>query len=217
MLIASFFLTHKAFADTSCIPMYGGGTDCGTDNVSIEKDVVNPTTNTDVHDLGITDAHFAPGQTITFHITIRNNQATTLSRATVIDTFPQYMTYLSGGGNYDTYKRTLTFSVGNIAPNASQTFTVTGTVRADQLPSSQTFCMNNLASVTIDNNQSAQDSSQFCVQPTAAPGTTTTTLNTPPQVISSPATGPETLPLAGLLAMGGLGIFIKRLARKEHY
>lgn len=208
MAFTLLFLTLPAFADTNCQPVYGGGQTCTTGVITIEKDVVNPQTNNDVHDLGINDPAFSPGQTVTFHITVRNIGNNNISSATVQDIFPSYLAYHSGPGNFDNNSQTLTFQIGNLEPNQAQTFTVTGTiVAASQLPQNQATCVINQAMVRTNDNQTAQDSSQFCIQ--------TGVSNAPspsvaiPQVIQTPATGASVFAWGLLIPMGITGLFLR--------
>lgn len=213
MILASILtVVSPAFADTNCQPVYGGGQTCTTGVITIEKDVVNPRTNSDVHDLGVNDPQFRPGQNIVFHITVRNTGSATISSATVKDAFPQYLNFLSGPGNFDGNARMLTFQVGNLGPNQSQTFTVMGTiVPSSQLPQNQSTCIINQASVNTNDNQFAQDSSQFCMQ-TASSLTPVPTFSQP-QVITSPATGASGLLLSLLIPLGFAGYFLQKITK----
>lgn len=213
MVIATMIALPKPiYADTTCQPIYGGGQTCVSSAVSIEKDVVNPGTNNDVHDLGVNDPAFRAGDTVTFHITVRNTGSNTISNATVTDTFPSFLNFINGPGTFNTAKKTLTFTIGNLAPNQSQTFTVTGRIAdVSQLPAVQPNCFTNQAVVITVDHQSAQDSSQFCVQPSISP---TVTL-APPQVIQTPATGASSLLLTLLLPIGISGYFIQSFAKRS--
>ena len=213
MILASIFtIVSPAFADTNCQPVYGGGQTCTTGVITIEKDVVNPQTNNDVHDLGVSDPQFRPGQNVVFHITVRNTGSATISSATVKDTFPQYLNFLNGPGNFDGNAKVLTFQVGNLGPNQSQTFTVMGTVvPASQLPANQSTCVINQASVSTNDNQFAQDSSQFCIQ-TASVLTPVPTY-AQPQVVTSPATGASGILLSLLFPRGFAGYFLQKTTR----
>lgn len=213
MILASILtIVPPAFADTNCQPVYGGGQTCTTGVITIEKDVVNPQTNNDVHDLGVNDPQFHPGQNVVFHITVRNTGSANIGSATVKDTFPQYLNFLSGPGNFDGSAKVLTFPIGNLGPNQSQTFTVMGTVvPTSQLPANQSTCIINQASVSTNDNQFAQDSSQFCIQ--TASGLTPVPTFSQPQVITSPATGASGLLLSLLVPLGFAGYFLQKTTK----
>lgn len=205
-------LPQQIFADTACQPIYGGGQSCVSSNVSIEKDVVNPATNTDVHDLGQNDPLFHGGDTVIFHITIRNTGSNQMGGATVTDTFPQYLTFASGPGTFDPGTGSLSFQIGPLAPNQSATYTVMGkVVDASQLPSVQPNCVVNEAVVVTNDQQSAQDSSQFCL---AAPSVSVSSV-APPQVIQTPATGASSIATLLLLPLGITGYVVQRFAKRR--
>lgn len=214
MLIAGIVtLTPKAYADTTCQPIYGGGQTCTSTSISIEKDVVNPVTNNDVHDLGINDPNFHPGDTVTFHITIQNTGTNNISSLTVKDIFPSVLQFVNGPGSFDNSSQTLTFQVGGLATNQSQTFTVMGTVR-NPLPNNQSTCTVNQAIVTTNTNASAQDSSQFCVQAVSAGISPTLTPFATPQVISTPATGASPMWLL-LIPLSIGGYFLQKQTKRR--
>lgn len=213
MVIASLSLfTPRAFADTSCQAIYGGGQTCTTSAISIEKDVVNPATDNDVHDLGVNDPAFHPGDTITFHITIQNTGSSNISSLTVKDIFPKGISFINGPGNFDPASNTLTFQVGGLATNQAQTFTIQAT--ANPISGTQISCMVNQAVVTTSDNASSQDSSQFCIQPAGVVSVTPTALATP-QPIQTPATGPSALLWGMLVPVGIGGYFLQKQARRK--
>ncbi len=218
MALASTLSIPKALADTGCMPIYGGGTTCPTNALTIQKNVVNPATNSDVHDLGIQDVKFNPGQIVTFHITITNTSSTTIQSATVQDNFPQFLTFQNGPGTFNTPSSRLTFQIGPIASGQSMTFSVTGVVMdTAAFPSSDIVCETNQASVE-QNGATSVDTSQFCIQPirNIAAVITPTPLAAPPQIATSPATGPNDILLSLLLPAGLTGFALLRFAKKGH-
>lgn len=223
-IMALTFFPTQTHADTACQQFYGGGQTCTTSAIRVEKDVVNPVTNNDVHDLGQADPNFLPNGTVTFHITIRNTGTNTVNRTTIVDSFPQFLTFATGPGAFATTTDALTFVVGALAPNQAQTFTVTGRIPdAAHLPPNQTSCVVNQVTATTDDQQIAQDSSQFCIQNGTALGAVSTnpTVVNPavaqPQVIQTPATGANPLLFLGLIATGAAGVALQKFARKEQY
>jgi hypothetical protein len=134
----------------------------------------------------------------------------------VSDVFPQYLTFSSGTGNFDSNTKTLTFEVDNLAVNEVRNFTILGkVVDSSQIPLAQgsVVCVVNQATATnLDNNsQTGQDNAQFCIEKIAAvtgfptfPSTTTIT--------TTPSTGPEAFVLIGLLPTGFAGWVLRRKA-----
>jgi uncharacterized repeat protein (TIGR01451 family) len=207
----------KSYADTSCQPIYGGGQTCvTTGNIGINKTVLNPQTNQFVDNLNINDPRYQPGSTVTFQIAVTNTGSSNISRMQVSDVFPQYLTFSSGTGNFDSNTKTLTFEVDNLAVNEVRNFTILGkVVDSSQIPLAQgsVVCVVNQATATnLDNNsQTGQDNAQFCIEKIAAvtgfptfPSTTTIT--------TTPSTGPEAFVLIGLLPTGFAGWVLRRKA-----
>lgn len=218
--IISLSLVSSASASTSCQPIYGGGETCvQVGNISINKTVQNPTTGSFVDNLSINDPKYSPTSTVNFQITVTNTGSGNISSTTVKDTFPNYVTFVSGPGNFDSNSKVLTFTVGNLAAGASQTFNVSAKV-ADQgaLPADQgVTCVINQASAVSNDNQQSSDNSQFCIEkPTQSAPTTKGGLKVfpAPKVVTTPATGPEMLPLIGLIPSGLFGLFLRKKASK---
>ncbi len=204
-LILPFIFVIPTYASGSCQPIYGGGQTCTSGAISIEKDVVNPASNNDVHDLGINDPRFHPGDIVTFHITLRNTGTASIDSATLIDTLPNFVTFNQGPGQFDSNAKTLTFSTTNIAPNQSQIFTVTAkVVGGNQLPNNN-LCVINQVKVTTSDNQTAQDSSQFCM--------TNNVAASPSPMSITPATGPEALSLISLFPTAIAGFMLRKYTK----
>lgn len=219
-------LVKPAFADTTCQPIYGGGQTCvQTGNIVINKTVQNPNSGGFVDNLGVNDPKFGPDQTVTFQLTVTNTGGSTLDKVTVKDTFPQFVSFLSGPGTFDANSKTLTFDVTSLAANETRTFTVSGKVAAsNDLPSDQmTTCVVN-QSKAIAGNQTSQDNAQFCLQkpgiaqptPTQAPTTKGgLPIMQPQPVKTTPPTGPEALALIGLLPAGLFGALLRKKAKRS--
>lgn len=239
IISATFFATTAltllaipAFADTSCQPIYGGGQTCvQTGNVSVNKTVMNPKTNSLVDNLGINDDKFGPEGVVTFQIAVTNTGSGKISRVQVRDIFPQYVDFAAGVGNFDGGSKVLSFDVNDLNANETRTFNIVGkVVKAENLPINQgTVCVVNQATakdVTNTGNPSI-DTAQLCIQKgivsqpqvVVQPGETTVIPSEtkggikvfPPQkTFTTPATGPEMLPLLALLPTGLLGAFLRK-------
>lgn len=223
--LLSFYTLREAsfspavFADTNCQPIYGGGQTCLQNNtILINKMVQNPETKGFVDNLSTNDARFSPGQSVLFQLIVTNTGSATLEKTTVTDTFPQFISFVSGDGIFDSKTNTFSFTVNTLLANESRTFTVSGRVASfSNLPQGIT-CVINLASATTNNNQVSRDNSQLCIQTTATvtqtPSQVTTKgglfVQSSPTINTAPATGPEMLPLLALIPSGIGGLLLRR-------
>ena len=208
----------KANADTVCQPIYGGGQSCVTStNLSINKKVQNPQDLSFVDNLGVNDPKYKPDQTVNFQITVTNTSGSTIGTVHVQDIFPQFVTFVSGPGNFDTNSKTLSFDLTNLASAESRTFSLQAkVVGSGLLPQDKgVVCVVNQATAT--NGGMATDNSQFCIEK-GVPAPVTTKGGIPvmpaPTIAKTPATGPEMLSLIGLIPMAGAGLFLRKKASK---
>ena len=218
LTIFSFTIPLKAFADTLCQPIYGGGQTCTTSsNISIDKKVLNPKTNSMVDNLGINDPRYQPNFIATFQIKIVNTGNSTLSKVDIKDIFPQYISFAGGDGSFDSNTKTVSISISNLNSNETRTFNVLGRIAAkDQLPQG-TVCVVNLATATADNSQTSQDNTQFCIEKNDAPAPVTKRgfpILSPVPVSVSPPTGPESLALFSLIPIALAGFFLRRKSKQ---
>ena len=205
-------IPDKTLADVSCQPIYGGGQTCtSSNNISIDKKVLNPKDNKMVDNLGINDPKYQPGFIVTFQIKVTNTGNGDFAKVNMKDIFPQYISYSNGPGNYDANTKILTFSLDNLKVNASKTFTIMGKVMDEKdIPfNNGSICVMNQAFVTTNTNQTAQDNTQFCIEkkngfPVMAASTPTKT----------PATGPESLALFSLIPTAITGWALRKYSRK---
>ncbi len=221
--IFSFVFAEKAFADISCQPIYGGGQSCvTTNNIIVNKTVLNPQTNQFVDNLSINDPKYQPGFITTFQISITNAGNNNISRIDVKDIFPQYVSFSSGDGTFDANTNTLTFSLNSLAPNETRAFSIIGrVVNAERIPVApgSVVCVVNQAIAMNTNSQSqvSQDNSQFCIEKKisgeqAFKGGFPVF---PPQTMTvSPSTGPQTSALFSLVSALGAGVFLRMLANR---
>lgn len=173
-----------------CTPIYGGGPTCTDTTIAIKSQVLNPSTNKFVDNLGSKDAKYEGGDTVTFQISLTNNSTKAVSKTIVKDSFPSVLTFVDGPGKYDKTKNMLTFEVDNLASKHTQLYTVTARVG-----SQNTFaqdCVINTVSALPSSGTIAQDSSQLCLG----------------KINTTPATGAESLLV--LLPTGLLGLLLKR-------
>lgn len=224
--IVSFVFPLKSFADTSCQPIYGGGQSCvTTNNIVVNKTVLNPQTNQFVDNLSINDAKYQPGFITTFQVSVTNTGNNNVSKIDVKDIFPQYVSFGSGAGTFDTSANTLSFSLTNLAPNETRTYGVVGRVfNTEQIPVTpgSVVCVVNQAIAMIGNANVSQDNAQLCIEKSLAVVAPVTTISkggfpvlSPVQTTSTPKTGPEALGLLALFPTGLMGWLMIRYADRK--
>lgn len=223
LAIFSFIVPSKSFADTSCQPIYGGGQSCiTTNNIVVNKTVLNPQTNQFVDNLSINDPKYQPGFITTFQISVTNTGKNNVSKIDVKDVFPQYVSFSSGAGTFDTNTNTLSFNLTDLAPSETRKFSILGRVfNTEQIPVApgSVVCVVNQAIAIVNNAIVSQDNAQLCIEKIVAPTTPVTTVTTtkggfpilaPVQITSSPSTGPEAIGLFALIPTGIAGWFLRK-------
>ncbi len=214
----SFFIFHlpRAFADTSCQPIYGGGQTCtSSKNIKINQTVLHPENNKLVDSLSVNDPKYEPGFITTFQITLTNTGNQTISKIKVTDIFPNYVNFSAGPGSFDNKTKTLTFEVENLKPNELRIYTIMGRVALEsQIPSDKgVICViNQTIAKNMDNtSEIAQDNSQFCLEKKTAVTVKSGFPVFPTSPISkTPSTGPEALVLFSLIPTGIAGWILRK-------
>lgn len=217
LLVGSLALAPKTYAD--CQEIYGGSQNCTTSyTFTVQKLVQVPgkSGGNYISNLSINDAKYAPNSTVNFQIKVTNTSSQTIPTITITDVFPQYLSYVSGGGNFDTNAKTLTFTVNNLGAGETKTFNVTGKLAdASLLPADQgVVCLINKANGTDNNGAVNSSSSQFCVEKQVL-GTSYPVYETKGGITATPATGPEMLPLMALIPGGLGGLLLRRKSIKK--
>jgi uncharacterized repeat protein (TIGR01451 family) len=202
------FLPGKAYAD--CQTVYGGGQNCTYSSFSLQKFVQVPGQSNFVSNL-YSNTPFALSQTVNFQIVVTNTGSENLSSVTMVDTFPQFVSFVAGPGSFNTNNNTLTFVVNNLNIGQSQTFNVSGKVANSGVPLGTPCVMNQVAG-TDNNGDTNAASSWFCIQ-NVINVTPTPVLLPVAQVKTTPPTGPEMLPLALLFPGGLAGLFLRKKSK----
>lgn len=222
-LLGTFYITNPfvSKADVSCQPIYGGGQTCVTsENLHVDKKILNPKTNKMVDNLGVKDQKFEPGTVVSFEINVKNTSDNVLKKVDVTDMFPDYLNFFSGTGSFDVNKKTLTFSIEDLKVNETKNIKVTGKVAdADQISIEQGIvCVVNqvMATNSDDSSESSQDNTQFCIEKKVS-GETKGGFPVLPitPVYSTPATGSESLVLFSLIPTGIAGWFLRKHSLKK--
>lgn len=218
-ILSIIFLTLLVIAlkpqavSADCTQIYGGGTSCPTYSFSIQKLVQKPGKGGGnfVNNLSINDPKYAPSQNVKFQVNIKNTGSETIPTLTVTDTFPQFVSYVSGPGNFDSNNKTLNFTISNLNSGQSVTYTIVGKIAdTNSMPSDQgIICLTNQVNGTDNNNNTDSASSQFCITKPVL-GTSIPQVLPAPKVIKTPATGPEMLPLIALLPAAFGGFILRR-------
>lgn len=204
--------TALAGGESNCQPVYGGGQTCETKiKFTINKLVQSPTKGGNyVENLTVNDPRYQAGSNINFKITVTNTGDKEINNLNVVDSFPQFLTFVSGVGNTNKGASQINFVIGKIAAGQTLEYVVTAKAAdAGQLPSGQAItCVTNKVAATADNGSTASDQSQVCIEKNIP--TTQPEIQPKPMIKNIPATGPETDILFGLVSTGALGMFLRR-------
>lgn len=199
------FVSGKSFAAFAVTP-----------SLSVHTTVLNPQTNSYADSLGLSDTMYHPGDTVVFHITIGNNGQSNENVATVENTLPDYVNFVSGPGNLDSNKKILSFTLVNIAPKTTRSFAVLGKIAdSNGLPTNQgIICVADKAVLKTTSAQPTQSSSSFCIQKDTQQPIPQTIYPAQSNLTKTPPTGPEETSFITIALSGIAGIFVKRLSRK---
>jgi hypothetical protein len=218
LLLGTGLLPTKALAE--CTQTYGGSQSCTSSNeFSIEKTVQTPgkVGGSYVDNLSINDPKYSPTSVVSFKILVKNTGSEIIPTLTISDTFPQFLSFVSGPGSFDSNSKKLTLTVTNLQPGQSQTYDVTGKVSESNLmPSDQgVICLVNQAQATDGSGATNTSSSQFCVEKSVLGSSQPQVFTTKGGITTTPATGPEMLPLMALIPGGLGGILLRRKSIKK--
>lgn len=204
------FAAGNGYGTSKCQVVYGGGEVCPEAiEFTIDKKVLSPTKGGSyVDNLGFNDPKFQANTDIAFRITIKNTGKNAISQLVVVDTLPQNVTFVSGAGNYNASNNTVTYTINNLPAGQTNEQTIVGRIAAiDKLPQDQgVICLTNKVNATDNNGNNASDNAAFCVE---KPVTTPQVFEKVP-VKTIPSTGPEMLPLLGLIPAGITGLFLRK-------
>ena len=211
LTVLTFFLPNKAFAD--CQALYGGGQTCTSYSFSLQKfvQVPNQSWGNFVNNLSINDPKFSLSQTVNFQIIVTNTGSNNISSVTIIDTFPQFVSFVAGPGSFNNSNNTLTFVVNNLNAGQSQTYNLSGKIANANVPQGIT-CVVNQAAGTDNNGDTNTASSQLCI--TNVPNVTPTPVILPvTKIKTTPPTGPEMLPIIGLIPAALSGLYLRKKSK----
>ena len=190
----------------SCDGAYGSN-NCFTD-ITVNKLVQNPTTRLYVDNLGANYDKFKAGQEIKFQILVKNTGRAKLNNIEVKDTLPPYIELVDGFGTFDANTKTLTISIDKLEVGEVRTLNLNAKIVDEKnLPLDQgVICTLNHVLVQSGGDTS-EDSTQFCIQHAVLGATT--------PITTTPATGPEMLPLLSLIPGGLAGLILRKKSYKS--
>lgn len=207
----------NAAGTSQCQIVYGGGQVCQEKvEFTIDKKVLQPTKGGSyVENLTVNDTRFNPEQEALFQITVKNTGSENIPTLTVTDNLPSYLVFKSGPGTYNSVNNTITYTFTNLAPGATNQQTIVTTiVNKDKLPQNQSVtCVNNNVRVNDNNGNTASDTASLCIETPVVNVTPTPMIYNKVPVKNIPNTGPEMLPLLGLIPAGIAGFVLRKKSR----
>jgi len=163
--VAFVAVVARPVAADVCTTQYGGTTTCQPSDLTVNKQVRNPSGNVFVENLTTTDHTFAPGTEVLYRLIVKNGSGETFDPVTIRDTLPPYLTFVAGPGTYDAASRVLEFKLEKMIAGEALTIEVlTKVVSADQFPTGKSlFCVTNYVEVRALNRFDS-DNTQVCLQ-----------------------------------------------------
>lgn len=220
ILVSGLLMAPSASASYAnpCQPIYGGGENCVTKGkVELDKKVQDPKSKEYVDNLSRSNTRYAPSQTINFKIVVTNTGDEKLGETTITDRIPDFVSFVSGPGDFDNASRTLTFKIFNLNPDESRSYTVTTkVVDSTNLPQNTGItCVVNHAEA-ISGNDFSDDNSGLCIQKVVTTATTKGGLPVMPAPVinETPATGPEMLSLLAMIPTALAGFLLRKKTSK---
>lgn len=154
-----------SFGAVSCVTQYGGQYGSGqvcvkTGELQINKEVFNPKLNKFVDNIPLTGndhSNFAPGEEVTFRLTIKNSGDNTLNNVQVNDTLPGFLQKIDG--------QEYSFEIPTLAVGESVTKEIKARfVGVAQLARDKmVICDNNVATAQAS-DKFDRDTAQVCVE-----------------------------------------------------
>lgn len=144
------------------------GTGIKLDNITIDKKVASPTKTKGgvvsfVDNLSSTDQRYAPGQTVTFKVKVKNTSDSAVENIMVRDVVPDFLEPVEGPGAFDKATRTVNYTIPKLSAGQEKEDTLTMQIVAQaKLPADKgLICLTNKAEVPSAN---ISDFSQFCIE-----------------------------------------------------
>lgn len=203
-LVVGLFTVNYVHAKDGCQPIFGGGENCKVSNkIKIDKKVQSPTNSSFSDNLG-SSVRFSTNDILNFQIIITNLTKNSLKNLEIKDNLPNYLTFVSGPGEFDSKTKTLTIKLTELKASESRKFVVVGKIDSTPNP----ICLTNFVEAKVG-NEKTDDNARFCL---------TGSVNDLPIVpglkgiSQTPATGPEMISILGLISAALAGIFLRKKA-----
>lgn len=214
--LAFITVAANAAGKSNCQVIYGGGEVCDKNiEFTLEKFVQKANKGGEyVENLNTNDPRFSANQEVAFKVIVKNVGQDNIESMTVTDTLPNYVTFVSGAGNYDNNSKKITFTIQNLGKNEQREFIiVTKVVENGALPTDKAInCVVNNVTAVANNGANAKDSSQFCIERTVETKPTPQVFEKTP-VKKIPETGAEIMVLAGLIPAGLAGFALRKKSK----
>lgn len=196
----------QASGNNCAVGMYGEKVGSCT-KITLDKKVQKPGSKDFVDGLSALDPKYHTNDTVNFQIVVQNVGPEKIKDATVTDSLPNFVTFVSGPGSYDKTNNKLTFKIAALEVEEAQTFYVaTKVVDNISFGSNSLMCVPNYAKVTESNGANSDDIAQFCIERVLQVY--------PPQPIKkAPPTGPEAMAIPALFSMAGAGMYLRKKFR----
>ncbi len=215
MLIGGLLLAGTVVADGNCTPLYGGGVTCPKrGEMIIDKQVKNPLDGNFVDNITEFDtkSYFEPQEEVVFRIFVRNTGGDTIDEIKVTDIWPEFITFVSGPGEYkkdEGRNGTLTFYVNNLASGESREYWVYGKAfDTGNLPEPLICKIQNRGQVRASEDRFNEDTSEFCIERGGKK------VIPPIKEIPKTGAGVQIVSFAALSSVLGAGFVLRRKAEK---
>ncbi len=210
LTVASLVFAGLVLAD-ECTPLYGGGVTCPKrGEIRIDKQIANPDSGKFVDNLTQFDAKFDPEEEITFRLFVSNTGNETINEVEVKDIFPDFVTFISGPGEFkreESKNGTLVFKIFNLGAGESREYWIRAKAfAAGNLPENTICKIVNRAQAKADDRFN-EDTAEFCIE--KQPGKKQV-----PPVKEVPVTGAGEIALIGTVftTLAGIGLKLRKQA-----
>lgn len=151
---------------STCTNQYGNTVECPSNRIVINKKVRQAqNASVFVENITSTDTAYSLGDEVEYDIAVTNTSNANFPTVTVIDVFPEYVTFISGPGRYEAQTRKLTYEISDLKAGATVHNRALVKVKdASAFKNDLTCDIINTVTATGPGGQSDQDTASMCVQ-----------------------------------------------------